>query len=85
MAEALVLPGSQASFHNDLSEADKARALLHNMELRQGQLSKDEQEWLEKRLEGWAQHSDRINRVLSRCPIFGRGLFGSPPHTIRRS
>lgn len=65
MAEALVLPGSLASFHNDLSEADKARALLHNMELRQGQLSGAEQEWLEAVLLDWALRSDQYDRKMN--------------------
>lgn len=71
-------PAGIASFHNNLSEADKARALLNNMQIRGGLLSDQEQEWLAKRLEGWAQHSDRINRLFARLPLIERGLFGFP-------
>lgn len=71
-------PPGIASFHNDLSEADKARALLGNMQIRGGLLSDQEQEWLAKRLEGWAQYSDWINRLPARLPLDGQELFKSP-------
>ncbi len=78
-----------ASFHNNLTEADKARALLHNMELRQGQLSEAEQEWLERVLVGWAAQADwasneaRVLEAQMEEQLAEMTQAGVPGHMLR--